>query len=1702
MAPRCDDSARKVVPGDIRHRDQAASRSLTAIAAVVAALIAPIGSGAAVAADGDGGAGTGGYRAGGAGGGAGGAGAAGVDGNENPAAAAASGGGGGGGISGIVAGSSGGVGGNGYVQGDALIAGGAAGAGGVGDGAAGGVGGNGSSGGYSGSGGGGGGSGTAGNGNSGTISSTVAGGAGGAGGNGGSGPSEAGTGGGGGGGGGGGYGAVITNDVQTLFVVKGGNGGAGGTGGGAGGGGSGGFGGNGGSGGGGILGFGIGLNVFYAGIATAGNGGAGGAGGSSSIAGLGGNGGTGGTGIINLNGGVMTNIGSVIGGNGGAGGAGGLALNAFSNQGGNGGNGGAGGAGMALGSAATLVNSGFISGGNGGAGGGGGAAPSYTGQGGNGSNGGNGGAGVTLNTATLVNSGLISGGNGGAGGAGGTSLQTNGTAGAGGAGGAGVTGFDVTLINSATISGGLASDGVTRANAVTFTGGTNVLELQAGYSFLGNVVDQTGNGRLQLGGSGTASLDVSQLSPSGQFQGFSGFVKTGSSTWTLNNTTSAVTPWSINQGTLVVSQSGGLGASSGSITLNGGALQAGASSVTVSNQIVVTAAGGSLSGNNGLLILNGGITDGGGSPGTLSITGNSVIFGGSNSYSAATVVTANGALLSGTSTAFSANSDFTVDGKLELGFNNAIRSLSGSGRVFGIYGNDVTLTVGLASGFANFSGVIADNGGLPGKLSFVKNGGGAQVLTGANTYTGGTALNAGILSLQHATAGAIDAAGTGAIAINGGLLEFGATGSLANALSLATTRGTIAAVTGTSATLTGAFSVSVANARPVFGSALDTGTIVFAASSVSGQPLDTLEVAGGVLRAGTGNSSLGTLTAAAGATKIDAGGTLDFNGGNATIANLQGTGGTLTNAAGATTTIGQGSFGGVIAGGGALTVSTGTLTLSGANTYTGTTTVSGGTLVLAAAGSITSNVTNGAIFTTSGTVTGTVTNTGTVNANGGTVTGAIANTAGIFTVGGVFAGNATFTNAAGANLAIASAGSFNLGGLLTNAGAVTVANGGTLIATAGGITNSSGGAITVAAGGTVRDDLSNAGTVTNNGSYVAAVAGNTGSITNNGSWTGNVAGSSGRIANNGTWTGAITTSGTFANGAGATVSGLVSNSGAGLNAGTLNGGLTSTAGTFNNAGTISGNTVISGGAFFGTGSVGTLSIGSGAAFAPGNGTPGTSMAVTGSLAFSPGAFYQVAINPQTASFVTVTGAATLGGASVQAFFSAGSYVSKQYTIVNAAGGISGTFNALANTNLPSGFTSSLSYDGTHAYLDLALNFTPPAAPANNGLTVNQRNVGNALVNSFNTVGAIPIVFGALTPSGLTQVSGELATGTQQATFRAMDLFLGVLTDPSTGRGDGVDGVTSPAGYADEATVAGRTGDAFAMFTKAAPAIFAPRWRVWAAGYGGAQSTSGNAVLGSNDTTSSVAGTAVGADYLISPDTLAGFALAGGGTSFNVNTLGSGRSDLFQAGAFVRHTMGAAYITGALAYGWQDITTNRTVTLAGVDQLRARFTANAYAGRIESGYRVVAPVVGGIGVTPYAAVQVTAFDLPEYAEQAISGASTFALSNASKSVTDTRTELGLRTDKSFAMQDGILTLRSRVAWAHDFNPDRAIAAAFQALPGASFVVNGAAQAADAALTTASAEMKWSNGWSAAATFEGEFSSVTRSYAGKGMVRYSW
>ncbi len=526
------------------------------------------------------------------------------------------------------------------------------------------------------------------------------------------------------------------------------------------------------------------------------------------------------------------------------------------------------------------------------------------------------------------------------------------------------------------------------------------------------------------------------------------------------------------------------------------------------------------------------------------------------------------------------------------------------------------------------------------------------------------------------------------------------------------------------------------------------------------------------------------------------------------------------------------------------------------------------------------------------------------------------------------------------------------------------------------------------------------------------------------------------------------------------------------------------------AGTINGTvSVNAGGTFGGVGTVGTITV-NGGTFAPGN--PTGTLNVSGNLSFTSASSYMVQMSGAGNGLAVVTGAATLGGATV-VLVPTGS-IAKHSTILSA-GTLPDTFNPVV-AGLSSNLNATLSYDPNNVYLDLALGY-------GSGLNINQQNVANVLTSYFNSTGRLPVALANLSPAGLTQASGESATGSQQTTFDAMNLFINLLTDVS---GSGRAGTTGATPYADDAGAsayaATRTSatDAFAsLYRKAPAATFQQRWDVWAAGYGGSQTTDGNPGLGSNNTTSSIYGTAVGVDYRFSPSTIAGFALAGGGTGFNVNGLGWGRSDLFQAGAFLRHTAGPAYITAALAYGWQDVTTNRVVTAAGYDQLRAQFNANAFSGRLEGGYR---HAISWIGVTPYAALQATMFSLPGYSEFTVVGSNLFALNYAAKDVTSTRTELGLRADRSFAAAGGLMTLRGRLAWAHDYNADRTIGAVFQTLPGSAFVVNGAAQARDAALTTASVQMNWLSGWSASATFEGEFSNVTRSYAGKGLVRYAW
>ncbi|WP_283810669.1 autotransporter-associated beta strand repeat-containing protein, partial [Bradyrhizobium sp. S69] len=756
----------------------------------------------------------------------------------------------------------------------------------------------------------------------------------------------------------------------------------------------------------------------------------------------------------------VTSVGNLTASAGGAGGGGETT--------GGGGGGGAGGAQFSFTANAdySLINAIRRIGGAGGVGG--------TSSNGFGGAGGSGGAGAVFLAGGSVNVGAGSLLSGGAGGAGGVSGVSNG---ANGSGGVGIVGANLTVTNNGTISGGLSGDGVTLANAIMFTGGTNFLTLSSGATAgtltggigisgsltidpgpvngasatLANVIsDATGGpgsisvnttrtltltgantysggttltaGTISVGnssalGSGTLSMaagtalsfvsgigvnignaitvagDPTFTTTPGTPQTISGTITdatgpttpgavvvngggvltlSGQNTFSLGTTISGT-------GTTVVATNSTPNTSSsigtGTLTLDGGTLQQlTGNSLAFSNGMQINSTGGTLDATNGTLTWTGSVTNGTGSPaGTLNIVsstgGGTVVFNpgvaGSNTYSGATIIgdgTNSVILAGGSANAFSANSALTVNAASTVdlgGFNQQVLSLAGVGSMTNGGSSAATLTIGAASGVtATFSGTISD--GSTNTLMLAKSGGSTQILAGANTYSGGTVVFGGTLQLDHATGGIIDAAGTSAIGVTtGGTLELAVSGTLTNAIEIGgTPGGTIAATSGTTAALTGAFQSIGGNAT--FGSTTDTGTIVLAPSTImAGPPLTTLEVAGGILQAGSGNSGLGTLTANAATTQIDGGAQLDFNGNSATILNLQGAG-KLSNGTSATTVVNSGSFSGVIAGAGALEVSvstglavTPTLTLSGVNTYTGATTVDAGTtLALSGAGAI------------------------------------------------------------------------------------------------------------------------------------------------------------------------------------------------------------------------------------------------------------------------------------------------------------------------------------------------------------------------------------------------------------------------------------------------------------------------------------------------------------------------------------------------------------------------------------------------------------------------------------------------------------------------------------------------------------------------------------------------------------------------------
>jgi outer membrane autotransporter protein len=206
----------------------------------------------------------------------------------------------------------------------------------------------------------------------------------------------------------------------------------------------------------------------------------------------------------------------------------------------------------------------------------------------------------------------------------------------------------------------------------------------------------------------------------------------------------------------------------------------------------------------------------------------------------------------------------------------------------------------------------------------------------------------------------------------------------------------------------------------------------------------------------------------------------------------------------------------------------------------------------------------------------------------------------------------------------------------------------------------------------------------------------------------------------------------------------------------------------------------------------------------------------------------------------------------------------------------------------------------------------------------------------------------------------------------------------------------------------------------------------------------------------------------------------------------------QSGIYGRANRGRAYLAGAFAFSNHWVTGERYAYAN--DHLKTQFAAQNYSGHLESGYRFAA--VSGLGVTPYAALQLQSFHAPSYSESDLNGGG-YALSYAAHGATLMRYEAGARFDMEVLLDYGMeMKLHALTAWAYDGKNDPWLKPEFQALPGASFTVNGAAPGKNLGISSIGAQLYMTPEFSIAAKINGEFSQRSKTYSGTITLGYAW
>lgn len=513
-------------------------------------------------------------------------------------------------------------------------------------------------------------------------------------------------------------------------------------------------------------------------------------------------------------------------------------------------------------------------------------------------------------------------------------------------------------------------------------------------------------------------------------------------------------------------------------------------------------------------------------------------------------------------------------------------------------------------------------------------------------------------------------------------------------------------------------------------------------------------------------------------------------------------------------------------------------------------------------------------------------------------------------------------------------------------------------------------------------------------------------------------------------------------------------------------------------GSLGGTVNVTGGLLGGSGIIGALTIGSGGTVAPGN-SIGTLNVAT--MTFNAGSTYTVELNDAgnapgvNNDHINATGAVTINGGAVHVTPVNGTdngktyTVGAVYTIVTAAGGVTGAFTTVSDDYAFLNFT--LSYDVNNVYLTSRL-----ADLCLVGYSANQCGVANGVMSlgSGALFNAVLNLSDAEAPGALNQLSGEIHASAKAAFVDDSRFVREAATNRVRGAFGGVATNAMPV-------------MAYAASGHKPTPVSTGRFATWGHAFGAWGHWDGDANAARLGR--STGGFFLGGDALVADFWRLGLMAGYSRTSFDVDDrASSGSADNYHLGAYGGTQWGRLGLRFGAAYTWHDIDMSRSVAFTGFsDRLNADYRAGTAQAFGEAGYRLDA---AAMRFEPFAGLAYVRLRSDAFTEQG--GAA--ALTSASGIVDATFTTLGLRAERQFVTGNGLVTTKGTLGWRHAFG-DVTPTSVFNFAGGSAFTIAGTPIARDAAVVDAGLDVAVTGAATVGLTYNGQIASDAATHAFK-------